>query len=69
MNSEQRVAVIGGGVIGASWAALFLAHGHAVSVADPDSGAEDNVRRLIDSYWPALEKLGACDLPNLWNLP
>ena len=28
-------AVVGAGVIGASWAALFLAHGHDVVVADP----------------------------------
>ena len=47
-----RVAVIGTGVIGESWARLFLAHGHEVVAADPAPGARhrlpDGVRFVDD---------------------
>ena len=52
------VAVIGTGVIGASWAALFLAHGLDVTAWDPAPGAEDALHRAIASHWPVLEQLG-----------
>ena len=37
MNSEgiQRIALIGGGVIGSGWAIRCLAHGLSVVVTDP----------------------------------
>ena len=35
MGEIGRIGVIGAGIIGASWAALFLAHGHDVAVHDP----------------------------------
>ncbi len=54
----QQTAVLGAGVIGASWAALFLAAGHRVAVYDPAEGAEDFVRRYIDASWPVLSELG-----------
>jgi carnitine 3-dehydrogenase len=38
----KRVAVVGTGVIGASWTALFLAKGLQVSATDTASGAEEN---------------------------
>lgn len=56
--SPGRVAVIGAGTIGASWAALFLAHGHAVRVSDPNPAAETAVRAYIEGAWPALERFG-----------
>ncbi len=34
-----RIAVIGGGLIGISWTALFLAHGHDVALFEPDAHA------------------------------
>jgi 3-hydroxyacyl-CoA dehydrogenase len=54
----RRIAIVGTGVIGASWAALFLAHGLEVIATDPAPNAEDNLRKYIDSAWPALEQLG-----------
>ena len=36
----RRVAIVGAGTIGASWAALFLAHGLEVVVSDPAPDAE-----------------------------
>lgn len=54
----ERVAVIGAGVIGASWAAYFLARGFTVFVSDPDPGAEAKVRAAVARYWEVLEQVG-----------
>ena len=35
IDDDARIAVIGTGTIGASWAALFLAAGHDVAASDP----------------------------------
>jgi len=43
----MRVAVVGTGVIGASWARLFLAHGHDVVATDPAPGAEEQLRAAV----------------------
>jgi carnitine 3-dehydrogenase len=40
----KTVAVVGTGVIGASWAALFLSHGLDVVATDPAPGAEERLR-------------------------
>ncbi|QYN39574.1 3-hydroxyacyl-CoA dehydrogenase [Pseudonocardia sp. DSM 110487] len=40
----NTVAVVGTGVIGASWAALFLSHGLDVVATDPAPGAEERLR-------------------------
>lgn len=58
MSKYQKTAVLGAGVIGASWAALFLASGCDVAVFDPMPDAEASVRRYIDEAWPALLELG-----------
>ncbi|SEK56198.1 3-hydroxyacyl-CoA dehydrogenase NAD-binding domain-containing protein [Nonomuraea pusilla] len=55
------VAVIGAGVIGAGWAALFLARGLDVTAFDPAPGAEERLRARIDLAWPALTRLGLRD--------
>ena len=54
----QRIAMIGAGTIGASWAAIFLARGHEVSASDPAPNAEAFARRFIGNAWPTLETLG-----------
>ena len=59
----RRVAVIGAGTIGASWAAFFLAHGLEVAATDPASAAEAGLRRFIAAAWPALRRLGAAEAP------
>ncbi len=53
----KRIAVIGAGTIGASWAAYFLARGFEVSASDPSPNGEAFARRFIDNAWPALEAL------------
>jgi 3-hydroxyacyl-CoA dehydrogenase len=54
----SRVAVVGAGTIGASWAANFLAAGLDVSAWDPSPEGESFLRRFVDNAWPALEALG-----------
>ena len=54
----RHVAVIGTGVIGASWAAHFLAHGCDVTACDPAPGAEGRLRQLVAEQYPAAARLG-----------
>src|SRR5246127_839645 len=54
----RRVAIIGTGVIGASWSALFLARGLEVVATDVAPGAEAALRRFVEEAWPALKRLG-----------
>jgi 3-hydroxyacyl-CoA dehydrogenase len=54
----RRVAIIGTGVIGASWAALFLANGLDVVATDVAPGAEAALKRFVSAAWPALQRLG-----------
>jgi 3-hydroxyacyl-CoA dehydrogenase len=54
----RRIAIIGTGVIGASWTALFLAKGLEVIATDIAPDAETALRRFVKAAWPALERLG-----------
>ena len=53
-----RVAALGGGLIGRSWVALFLAAGKDVALYDPDPAAEARVRRGVEEAWPTLQAIG-----------
>jgi 3-hydroxyacyl-CoA dehydrogenase len=54
----RRVAIIGTGVIGASWTSLFLAKGLEVTATDVAPNAEAALRRFVEAAWPALKRLG-----------
>ena len=54
----RNVAIVGTGVIGASWAALYLARGLNVTATDPAPNAEANLRRYIDAAWKDLTVIG-----------
>ncbi|KAK7726286.1 hypothetical protein SLS57_003372 [Botryosphaeria dothidea] len=54
----KKVAIIGCGAIGASWAALFAAHGLEVAAFDIRAEAEDFVRSLVSEALPILARLG-----------
>ena len=58
MSNFHNVAVLGAGVIGASWTALFLAAGRNVSVYDPAKDTERTVRGYVKDAWSTLERLG-----------
>jgi 3-hydroxyacyl-CoA dehydrogenase len=54
----RRIAIVGTGVIGASWAAQYLARGFDVIATDPAPNAEANLRKYVDEAWPALGQIG-----------
>jgi len=54
----RRIAIIGTGVIGASWTALYLAKGLHVVATDIAPNAEAALRKFVETAWPALERLG-----------
>ena len=54
----RRITIIGTGVIGASWSALFLAKGLEVVATDVAPDAETSLKRFVKAAWPALERLG-----------
>src|ERR1700757_2032838 len=57
-NEIRNVAIVGTGVIGASWAALYLARGLNVVATDPGAGAEVKLRHYIDAAWKDLTVIG-----------
>jgi 3-hydroxyacyl-CoA dehydrogenase len=57
-NPIRRVAIIGTGVIGASWTSLFLAKGLQVVATDIAPNAEAALRKFVETAWPALKRLG-----------
>ena len=54
----RRIAIVGTGVIGASWTALFLAKGLQVVATDIAPNAEAALRKFVETAWPALKRLG-----------
>src|SRR5262245_25331695 len=54
----HRIAIVGTGVIGASWAAQYLARGFDVVATDPAPDAESKLRKYIDDAWGALTAIG-----------
>jgi carnitine 3-dehydrogenase len=54
----QTVAIVGTGVIGASWATAFLARGMDVIATDPATGAEQALRSTVATQWAAMEQIG-----------
>jgi len=54
----RRIGIVGTGVIGASWAAQYLARGFEVIATDPAPSAEANLRKYVDEAWPQLTAIG-----------
>jgi 3-hydroxyacyl-CoA dehydrogenase len=54
----RRIAIVGTGVIGASWAAQYLARGFDVAATDPSPNAESNLRKYVDEAWELLTEIG-----------
>ena len=57
-KSIRRIAIIGTGVIGASWTALYLAKGLQVVATDVAPNVEAALREFVETAWPALKRLG-----------
>lgn len=54
----RNIAIVGTGVIGASWAALYLARAFNVVATDPGPNAEANLRKYVDDAWEDLKVIG-----------
>ncbi len=54
----RRIAIVGTGVIGASWAAQYLARGFDVVATDPAPNAEANLRQYVADAWKVLTSIG-----------
>ena len=57
MKQVKKIAVIGTGVIGASWTAFFLYQGFTVNAYDPAPNAEQNLRSRVTTYLQDLFEL------------
>ena len=68
MQKFENAAVLGAGVIGASWTALFLAAGLRVDVFDAADNAEESARDYIANAWPTLTELGMTENGNPDNV-
>lgn len=54
----HRVAIVGTGTIGASWATHYLARGFDVVATDPAPGAEEALRAYVVGAWDGATTLG-----------
>jgi carnitine 3-dehydrogenase len=54
----QKIAIVGTGTIGASWATHYLAQGFDVVATDPAPGAETALRAYVDAAWDTASALG-----------
>ncbi|MGH6930299.1 MAG: 3-hydroxyacyl-CoA dehydrogenase NAD-binding domain-containing protein [Dongiaceae bacterium] len=54
----RTIAVVGAGIIGASWTAYFLARGFAVRATDTRADGDAFVRDYIEKAWPTLMRFG-----------
>ncbi len=54
----SRVAIVGTGVIGASWAAQYLARGLDVVATSPNPNREAELRKYVEEAWEQLKVIG-----------
>ena len=54
----MKATIVGGGVIGVSWAGLMASRGLDVVISDPAPGIEETVRAGLAELMPALRELG-----------
>lgn len=62
-SSIQKVGIVGGGVIGAGWAARFVLNGFDVAIYDPDPEIERKTAAVIANARRALTRLFGNALP------
>lgn len=63
MREVRKVAIVGGGVIGAAWAARFLLNGIDVAVFDPDPEVERKTLEVVANARRAQTRLHGAALP------
>ncbi|KAI4724790.1 putative hydroxyacyl-CoA dehydrogenase [Aureobasidium sp. EXF-10728] len=67
MSMIKTVGIVGTGVIGASWAGLFLSRGLRVIVSDPASNSGQKLDKYLKTIWPDLKKIGLAPGASLDN--
>ena len=64
MNTIKNVGLLGGGVIGAGWAARCLLNGLDVALYDPDPDTEKKTGEVLDNARRAYQQIAPSGLPN-----
>jgi carnitine 3-dehydrogenase len=62
-DRPRSVGLLGGGVIGAGWAARFLLNGVDVRLHDPDPGAAETTAEVVENARRAYRRLTLAPLP------
>ena len=68
MSDKNIVSIIGTGVIGAGWAARFLAQGYIVKAYDPNKQSLDQLKINVKTAFKSLRKVGLNKNASLANL-
>ncbi len=63
-----NIAIVGTGVIGASWTAYYLAHGLDVMATDPAPDAENKLKKYVQDSWKQLTAKGLAPKASLDRL-
>lgn len=61
LENIRSIGIVGGGVIGLSWASLFSAFGFDTLVYDPNPQAGDELAPFVEDAWSCLRELGMCE--------
>lgn len=67
-SNFKTVAIIGTGVIGSSYVALFLAKGWKVITSPTKADGKVKLQEAVAAAWPLLERLGLADGASQANL-
>jgi 3-hydroxyacyl-CoA dehydrogenase len=62
-STQARIAIVGAGFIGRSWATLFAQHGHEVTIYDPDRTSLDGIHASIQASLDQLAGAGLLAAP------
>ena len=68
INKVSTVSSIGGGPIGAGWAAHFLSKGYKVKSYIHDIGEKSSYELIVKTAWTSLKEIGLHKLASLENL-
>ena len=60
-DTVRTVGVVGGGLIGLSWTALFAARGLDALIYDPDPAVAEEIAPFFAAAWPALRQIGLAE--------
>ena len=68
MKQNKVITIVGTGVIGAGWAARFLAKGYTVKAYDPNSVSREQLKINVRTAFKSLTKIGLNRNASLRNL-